>query len=72
MKPEEYDVVQLLRPLPEHNLPAGARSAVVLDSTKYSDENHPPEYQVEFVGPDGFTQALVTIAEDDFEVVSRP
>lgn len=65
MKPEEYDVVQLLRPLPEHNLPAGARGAVVLDLTKYSDENHPPEYQVEFVGPD----ALVTIYEDDLEVV---
>jgi hypothetical protein len=71
VKPEEYDVVQLLRPLPEHNLPVGARGAVVLDYTNYSDKDHPPAYQVEFVGSDGFTQALVTIPEGYLEVVSR-
>ena len=48
MKPEEYDIVQLLRPLPEYNLPAGARGAVVFDYTKDSDKDLPPAYEVDF------------------------
>ncbi|GAB4973895.1 MULTISPECIES: DUF4926 domain-containing protein [Mycobacterium] len=69
MKPQELDVVQLLRPLPEHNLPAGATGTVVIDYTTYSDRDLPPAYEVEFVNSDGTTQALVTISEDDIEVV---
>lgn len=72
MKPEEYDVVRLLRPLPEYDLPAGARDAVVMDHTKYSKRNIPPAYEVEFVDDDGVTQVLATVSEDDLEVVSRP
>ena len=72
MKPEELDVVRLLRDLPEHNLSAGSTGAVVMDYTKHSGGNLPAAYEVEFVDPDGTTQALVTIAEEDLEVVWRP
>jgi hypothetical protein len=72
MKPEEYDVVRLLRELPEHNVSAGSTGAVVMDYTKHSGGNLPAAYEVEFVDPDGSTQALVTIAEEDPEVVWRP
>jgi hypothetical protein len=72
MKPEEYDVVKLLRNLPEHDLSAGSTGAVVMDYTKYSDGNRPAAYEVEFVDSSGVTQALVTIAEEDLEVVWRP
>jgi hypothetical protein len=72
MKPEEYDVVRLLRDLPEHNLSAGSTGAVVMDYTKHSDGTRPPAYEVEFVDSEGLTQALVTIAEEDLEVVWRP
>lgn len=71
MKPEEYDVVQLLRPLPEHNLPVGSQGTVVLDYTKDSNPNLPPTYEVEFSDADGFTKALVMVAEDDLKVVWR-
>jgi hypothetical protein len=43
-----------------------------VDYTKYSDGALPPEYEVEFANSDGITQALVTISEDDLEVVWRP
>ena len=72
MKPQEYDVVRLLRALPEHNLAAGAVGAVVMDYSKYPDGDRAPAYEVEFTNSDGVTQALVTVAEDDLEVVSRP
>jgi hypothetical protein len=70
-KPEEYDTVRLLRALPEHNLPAGAKGAVVMDHTKYSDKNLPAAYEVEFFDSQGLTQAVLTIYADDLEVVSR-
>jgi hypothetical protein len=72
MKPEEYDVVRLLRDLPEHNLSAGSTGAVVMDYTKHSDGNLPPAYEVEFVDSSGVTQAVVTVGADDLEVISRP
>jgi len=77
MKPKEYDVVRLLRPLPEYNLAAGSTGAVVMDYSKHPDSKHPdgdlpPAHEVEFTDSDGVTQALVTVAEDDLEVVSRP
>lgn len=71
MKPEEYDVVQLLRPLPEHNLPAGARGAVVLGYTKDADKSLPAAYEVEFTDGHGVTLAVVTVYEEDLQVVSR-
>ena len=72
MKPQEDDVVRLVRDLPEHNLSAGSTGAVVMDYTKHSDRNPPPAYEVKVADSDGVTQALVTVSEDDLEVVSRP
>ena len=72
MKPKEYDVIQLLRPLPEHNLPAGSRGAVVMDYTPHSRPDVPAAYEVEFTDADGVTQTLVTVAGEDLEVVSPP
>jgi hypothetical protein len=73
MKPEEYDVVRLLRPLPEHNLSAGSEGTVVIDHTEdASNRDLPPSYLVEFADSDGITQALVTLRNDDLEVVWRP
>jgi hypothetical protein len=59
-KPEENDGVRLLRPLPEHNLPAGSTGTVAVDYTKYSDGTLPAKYEVEFANPDDSTQTLVT------------
>lgn len=70
LRPREYDVVRLLRALPEHNIPAGARGTVVMDYT--TDPNEAPAYEVEFSDADGITRALVTLVEDDLEVVWRP
>ncbi len=36
MKPEELDVVELLRPLPEHGLPAGSRGTIVMNHKQFS------------------------------------
>lgn len=72
MKPREFDVVQLLRPLPEHGFPAGARGVVVLDYTKYSNQDLPPAYEIEFTDAAGITQAVATVSEDNLEVVWRP
>jgi uncharacterized protein DUF4926 len=75
-KPKEYDTVRLLRPLPEHNLPAGSIGTVVMDHTKYDHAKHigkglPPAYEVEFCDAHGITLAVVTILEEDLEVVQR-
>lgn len=70
-EPEEYDVVELLRPLPEHSLLAGARGTVVVDYTKDSDKSLAAAYEVEFSDADGLTHALVTLAGDDLKVVGR-
>lgn len=71
MRPQEYDVIRLLRPVPEHALPAGARGTVVTDYTRDSGANFSPAYEVEFADSDGITRALVTLSVDDFEVVWR-
>lgn len=65
-------MIRLLRPLPEHNLPAGSRGTIVMDYAKDSDCTLPSAYEVEFSDPDGVTQALVTLSGDDLEVVWRP
>jgi hypothetical protein len=72
MKPEELDVVKLLRPLPEHNLPAGSTGTVVMDYTTFPNKDLPPAYEVEFIDDDGITTlAVVTVYEKDLEVVWR-
>jgi len=69
VKPRDLDVVRLLRALPEQDLPAGSEGTVVND---YQRHDVPRAYLVEFADSDGVTQALVTIAEADLEVVWRP
>ncbi|WP_055400545.1 MULTISPECIES: DUF4926 domain-containing protein [unclassified Mycobacterium] len=71
LRPQEYDVVRLRRAVPEHDLPAGSRGTVVMDYTTGS-EGARRAYEVEFCDGDGITRALVTLAEDDLEVVWRP
>lgn len=72
MKPEEYDIVELLRPLPEQGLPAGSRGTVVMDYARYSRKKLPAAYEVEFADAEGVTQHLVTVPEDNLKVVWRP
>jgi hypothetical protein len=69
--PQEYDVVRLLRPLPEHNLAAGATGAVVTDYDRFSRGDRPPAYEVEFTDENGATLVLVTVQAGDLEVVQR-
>ncbi|OBA57605.1 hypothetical protein A5647_23825 [Mycobacterium sp. 1100029.7] len=69
MKPQDFDVVQLLRPIPEHNLPAGSQGAIVDD---VQTPGLPRAYLVEFADSDGVTYALIHVPEDNLEVVWRP
>ena len=64
MQPELFDTVELLDDLPEHNLRAGAKGAIVED---YNDD----EYEVEFVNEKGGTDALITLAASQFIIVWR-
>ena len=61
---EEYDVVRLRRPLPEHKLMAGAVGAVVMVY------ENPTAYEVEFCDEGGATLALLTLKEEDIEPAS--
>ncbi|MBL9023445.1 MAG: DUF4926 domain-containing protein [Myxococcales bacterium] len=61
----EYDVVRLLRPLPEHGLSKGATGAVVMVF------DNPRAYEVEFCDAEGVTLALVTLEEQDLERVAQ-
>lgn len=49
----EYDVVRLLRPLPEYRLPVGAAGSVVTDCGMYSKADKPAAYEVEFTDAKG-------------------
>jgi hypothetical protein len=73
VKPEEYDLVRLVRSVPERNLPAGAEGTVVMDYSLHSGpttRDLPPAYEVEF--PDhGNADVTVSLREDDLEVVRR-
>ncbi|BDD80309.1 hypothetical protein TPB0596_00720 [Tsukamurella pulmonis] len=71
MKPEEFDIVRLLRPLPEYLLPAGAEGTVVMDYTQYPPEGAPAAYEVEFTNADHETLAVATVREEDLQVVNR-
>ncbi len=74
MKPEEYDVVRLLQPRPQHKLAVGARGTVVMDYSKYGGPTKadlPSAYEVEFMDSSGDTIALDTVPAADLEVVWR-
>jgi hypothetical protein len=68
MRPQENDVVRLLRPLPQYDISVGAQGTVVM---VYRDPGLPPAYEVEFADDDGVTQALVTLKDGDVEVTWR-
>ncbi len=70
--PRENDVVRLLRPLPKHDLQLGITGTVMEDYSAYLDGSEAAELLVEFADPDGVNQALVNVAKEDLEVVSRP
>ena len=62
IKPELFDVVELLVDLPEHNLRPGVQGAIVYC--------HPDDtYEVEFTNEDGETVALCPLSADQFIVV---
>jgi len=62
MKPELFDVIELLVDLPEHNLRPGVRGAIV--------HCHPDgTYEVEFTNENGETVALCPLSADQFIVV---
>jgi hypothetical protein len=67
--PKEYDVVRLINPLPDYDLPAGSKGTVVMEFAKTSGGAVQRQYEVEFVDDDGVTLALATVLQDDLEVV---
>jgi Domain of unknown function (DUF4926) len=72
IKPELFDVVELLINLPGHRLQVGAQGAILLtrgfaNAEQYSDQ----KYEVEFTNSAGETLALVTLPIHQFEVVWR-
>lgn len=64
IKPELFDVVELLIDLPEHNLQAGVRGAIV---EEYANQH----YEIEFTNKDGETLVLTTLPINQFVVVWR-
>ena len=62
IKPELFDVVELLVDLPEHNLHPGVQGAIV--------HCHPDDtYEVEFTNEDGETMVLCPLSADQFIIV---
>ena len=68
VKPEEYDVVILLRALPEHDLPVGSRGTVVIDHTQYDRGMIFLPLRVRVRQIRGNTQDLETLCVDAIEV----
>lgn len=64
MKPALFDGIELVVDLPEDNLKAGARGAIVED---FGGD----EYEVEFANSDGEALALCTLIPEQFIVVWR-
>jgi len=63
-RPDLFDVVELLIDLPEYDLRAGARGAVV--------HCHPDNtFEIEFVSDEGETQVLCPLSPGQFIVVWR-
>ncbi len=62
MKPALFDGIELVIDLPEDNLKAGAKGAIVEDFGNN-------EYEVEFANSDGETLALCTLTLEQFIVI---
>ena len=69
MEADDLDVIRLSRPLPKYDLPVGAKGTVVFAPP---DQNASHSYLVEFADSDGVTEALITVREEDLEVIWRP
>jgi hypothetical protein len=68
MHPEEYDLVRVVRPFPEYNVPAGAVGTVVM---VLEAEGRPSGYAVEFPESVPATEPWFVVEERDLEVVRR-
>lgn len=62
IKPLLFDVVELIQPLPEENLPAGSQGTIV-------HQHNDNAFLVEFSNDQGETIALLTLFRDQFIVV---
>jgi hypothetical protein len=62
IEPELFDAIELLVDLPEENLRAGVRGAIV---ERYEDG----KYEVEFTNEEGETLALSTLSSKEFIVI---
>lgn len=62
IKPMLFDVVELIQPLPEENLPTGLQGTIV---EQYNDH----AFLVEFSNDQGETTALLTLFREQFIVV---
>lgn len=63
----EYDVVRLKRDRPAEGLTTDQIGAIVMVYPAT-----PPAYEVEFVDRDGKTVGLLTLQEEEIELVERP
>jgi hypothetical protein len=54
----EYDIVTLVQPMPEKNIPVGSRGAVLVVY-----QRDPGVYEVEFVSTAGASFGTVTVSE---------
>jgi hypothetical protein len=61
----EYDVVRLIRSLGE-NAPSGTFGTVLIVFTSTN-----PQYEVEFVNSAGESLSVLTVNEEDLELVGR-
>jgi hypothetical protein len=69
--PKEYDVVRLINPLPDYDLPTGSKGTVVMEFAKSPGRGARRAYEVEFVDDEGVSLVLATVFQDDLEVVWR-
>lgn len=63
---QEYQKVRLKKDIPGENLSAGAKGVVLI---VYEVPNPPQAYEVEFLDQDGSTLALLTLTDDDIEIL---
>jgi hypothetical protein len=62
IKPMLFDVIELIQPFPEENLPAGSQGTIVHQHNDHA-------FLVEFSNDQGETTALVTLFREQFIVV---
>jgi hypothetical protein len=61
----EYDIVKSIHPL-EKSVPSGTTGAILM---VFASEH--PQYEVEFVDSEGESLAVLTVKEEDLELVQR-